>query len=234
MADPDPGTGTGNQNQDRRSGGPSGRQPTLKLHRFDGDPPGEIRLDERLVGERLDRDLLYRAVQRHLTNRRQGTASTKTRSEVAGTGRKPWRQKGTGRARAGSFQSPLWRGGGVTFGPKPKAYRYEMPKKMRRKALRMALSAVFREGRLHVVDRLAFQAPKTKEGLKLLERLQLGEAKVLVVCSAAENTRAVKKSFTNLPRVKCLPSENLTVYDLLDYEALLITQGALEELRERV
>lgn len=204
----------------------------IELHHFDGGQE-TVQVEDRLVNEPLNRDLLYRAVQRELTNRRQGTASTKTRAEVKGTGRKPWRQKGTGRARAGSFQSPLWRGGGVIFGPKPRQYHHDMPRKMRRKALRVACSAKYQDGEMLLVDRLAFEVPKTKEGRKFLERLNQHK-KTLIVCAAAENSIAVRRSFSNLPKTTLLPASLVTVYALLNHDNVVFTQGAISELLERI
>lgn len=205
----------------------------MRLFRFDGGEE-QVEVDDRLVRERPNPDLLYRAVQRELTNRRQGTASTKTRGEVSGSGRKPWRQKGTGRARAGSFQSPLWRGGGVIFGPKPRSYHHDMPRKMRRKALRVALSEKYRAQELALVDRLAFETPKTKQGREFLERLGLGPGKTCLVCAAEENTVAVRQSFSNLPGVTLVPSQLVTVYRLLAHEHVLVTQAGLDELARRL
>jgi len=204
----------------------------VNLHRFDGGQE-TAQVDDHLVGERANGDLLYRAVRRELANRRQGNASTKTRGRVRGTGRKPWKQKGTGRARAGSFQSPLWRGGGTIFGPHPRDYRQAMPRKMRRKAVRLALSEKYRDERFALVDRLAFEAPKAKEGRKFLERLGL-EGKTFIVCAADENTLAVRKSFSNLPGVTLVPSDLVTVYGLLSHDHVVFTQAGLSELAGRV
>ena len=204
----------------------------IQLHRFDGGQE-TAQVEERMINEPLNQDLLFRAVQRELTNRRQGTASTKTRSQVTGSGRKPWRQKGTGRARAGSFQSPLWRGGGVIFGPKPREYHVDMPRKMRRKAIRIALSDKYRNSQLTLVDRLSFEAPSTKEGRKLLERMEFSN-KTLIVCAQDENKMAVRKSFSNLPKVTLLPASLVTVYVLLAHDDVVLTQGALGELAERI
>lgn len=204
----------------------------IQLYLFEGGQESS-QIDDRLVSEKIDQDLMFRAVQRELTNKRQGTVSTKTRSEVAGTGRKPWRQKGTGRARAGSFKSPLWRGGGVIFGPKPKTYHHAMPRKMRRKALRIALSTRFQDGNMSLVDRLVFDAPKTKEGIKFLERIEHTE-KTLIVCAQDENQMAVRKSFSNLSNALLLPTAMLTVYNILAHDKLVLTQEAVAEIAERV
>ncbi|MCR4404668.1 MAG: 50S ribosomal protein L4 [Candidatus Acetothermia bacterium] len=209
----------------------------VKLYKSDGAEAGEVEFPSCLLEEEVDLDLLHRAVQYSLVNRRRGTASTKTRGEVRGGGRKPWRQKHTGRARHGSRRSPIWRGGGVTFGPRPREYSFALPKKMRRKSLRMALTAKHNEKRLALLEELAFAQPKTKEALRLLEGLGYdhgAEGKVLILISAEEDTLAVRKSFSNIPWVKCLPASGANVYDLLKYEGLLMTQGALNELKARL
>jgi large subunit ribosomal protein L4 len=140
------------------------------LYKFEGGPVGELELSERLFGYKVNKDLLYRAVRVYLLNLRQGTHSTKTRGEVAGSGKKPWPQKHTGRARHGSRRSPLWRGGGVVFGPKPKDYDYELPKKMRRRALQSALIAKLHEARLGVLDRVALICPASPGGRSSISR----------------------------------------------------------------
>jgi large subunit ribosomal protein L4 len=212
------------------------------LYKFEGGPVGELELSERLFGYKVNKDLLYRAVRVYLLNLRQGTHSTKTRGEVAGSGKKPWPQKHTGRARHGSRRSPLWRGGGVVFGPKPKDYDYELPKKMRRRALQSALIAKLQEARLGVLDRVAFERPKTKDGVQMFTRiglvkdpraLQDTQNQFLVVVSQSEWGIPVKKTFSNLPWATCVESNSLTVYDILKHEYLLITQQALKELEAR-
>lgn len=210
---------------------------TVKLYKSNGAEAGEIEFPACLLEEEVDRDLLHRAVQYSLVNRRRGTASTKTRGEVRGGGRKPWRQKHTGRARHGSRRSPIWRGGGVVFGPRPREYSFALPKKMRRKGLRMALTAKHNEQHLTLIEALEFALPKTKEALRLLEELGYNhgeEGKVLILISAKEDTMPVRKSFSNIPWAKCLPAGGANVYDLLKYGELLITEGALSELKERL
>jgi large subunit ribosomal protein L4 len=204
-----------------------------RLYEFAGEAdPHTQALDERLFGARVNEDLLYRVVRMQLANRRQGTHSTKTRGEVSGGGRKPWRQKGTGRARAGSRRSPLWVGGGTTFGPKPRSYETKLTKKMKQGALFSALSDRAREERLTLIDRLGFEEPKTKAAVALLDRLGLSGS-TLVVVGSAEYSRAVKKSFTNLPRVKCIACGGVNVYDILRHDDLLMTVGAVRELEKR-
>ena len=204
-----------------------------RLFQFAGETGPQTRtLDERLFGAAVNEDLLYRAVRMQRGNRRQGTHSTKTRGEVSGGGRKPWRQKGTGRARAGSRRSPLWVGGGTTFGPKPRSYETKLTRKMKQGALFSALSDRAREERLTLIDRMGFEEPRTKAAVELLDRLGLSES-TLVVVGSAEYTRPVKKSFTNLPRVKCIACGGVNVYDVLRHDHLLMTVGAVEELEER-
>jgi large subunit ribosomal protein L4 len=204
-----------------------------KLYRFAEEVgPQKQALDERLFGAEVNEDLLHRAVRMQLANRRQGTHSTKTRGEVSGGGKKPWRQKGTGRARAGSRRSPLWVGGGTMFGPKPRSYETKLTRKMKRGALASALSDRAREERIALIDRIAFDEPKTKAAIALLNRLGLSDS-TLVVVGSAEYHRPIKKSFTNLPRVKCIACGGLNVYDVLRHDHLLMTMRAVEELEER-
>jgi len=205
-----------------------------KLYTYgESGEPSVATLDEGLFGAEVNSDLLHRTVRMQLGNRRQGTHSTKTRGEVRGGGRKPWRQKGTGRARAGSRRSPLWVGGGTMFGPKPRSYESKLTRKMKQGALRSALSDRASEDRVVLIDRIPFEAPKTKQAVALLERLEL-TGSVLLVVATSEFGAAVKKSFRNLPRVKCLACAGINVYDVLRHEHLVLTTGALEELKERL
>jgi len=204
-----------------------------KLYRFaDEGVPQTRTLDDRLFGTAVNEDLLYRTVRMQLANRRQGTHSTKTRGDVSGGGKKPWRQKGTGRARAGSRRSPLWVGGGTIFGPQPRSYETKLTKKMKQGALASALSDRAGDEKLVLIDRIGFEEPKTKAAVALLNRLGLSN-NTLVVVGTAEYDRPVKKSFTNLPRVKCIACGGLNVYDILRHDHLLMTVSAVEELEKR-
>ncbi len=205
-----------------------------KLYSFDDKEaePKTVELDENIFAAPVNTDLLYRTVRMQLLNRRQGTHSTKTRGEARGGGRKPWRQKGTGRARAGSRRSPLWVGGGTVFGPKPRSYEIKLPKKMRKRALASALSDRAGSGKIVLVDRAGFTEPKTKRAIELLNRLGMVTS-TLVVVSREEYNLPVKKSFSNIPQVKCLATPGLNVYDILRHEGLVLTLGALEELKTR-
>jgi len=204
-----------------------------KQYAFEGGAdPQVIALEEEVFGAEINKDLLYRTVRMQRLNRRQGTSSTKTRGEVRGGGRKPWRQKGTGRARAGSRRSPIWVGGGTVFGPKPRSYNIKLTKKMLKKALSSALSDRAKDEKIALVDHIGFETPKTKDAISLITRLGM-TGTTLVVVGAGEYNRAVKKSFSNLPGVKCLACAGINVYDILRHEGLVLTNEALDELKER-
>lgn len=187
-------------------------------------------LKEEIFGVKTRPRLLQQAVVMQMNNRRAGTASTKTRGLVRGGGKKPWRQKGTGRARAGSSRSPLWVGGGTIFGPQPRDYSYRMPRSARRAALRSALSLKNQEGKIIVLKNIELSQVKTKLMVQLLEGLKVKNA--LVVIPGADER--VELSARNLPTVKVLRAEGLNVYDLLRYEHLILTEGALRLLEERL
>ncbi|UCF10473.1 MAG: 50S ribosomal protein L4 [Candidatus Bipolaricaulota bacterium] len=204
-----------------------------KLFAFDGNGSSTAELDARLFDSEINVDLMHRAVRVLLMNRRRGTASTKTRGEVRGGGRKPWRQKGTGRARAGSRRSPLWVGGGITFGPRPRNYDLKLTKKMRRRALTSALSDRAQEDRVILLDRVSFEEPKTKAAIALIGRLEI-DGTALFVVGRDEFSPATTKSFRNLPGISCVVSDGLNAYDVLRHETLVVTQTAVAELGERV
>jgi large subunit ribosomal protein L4 len=173
--------------------------------------------------------LFYDVVRMQLAGRRSGTAATKTRSEVSGGGKKPWKQKGTGRARAGSSRSPLWRGGGTMFGPSPRSYEYAVPKKVRKLALCSALSMKRKENKLLIVDKLELQEIKTAAFVNLLR--QMGFSNVLII---AQENNNLEKSARNVPQVKVRRPEGLNVYDVLRYENLIITQPCVEKIQGRL
>jgi large subunit ribosomal protein L4 len=187
-------------------------------------------LKNEIFGVKVRPHLLHQMVVMQLNNRRAGTASTKTKGFVRGGGKKPWRQKGTGRARAGSSRSPLWVGGGTIFGPQPRDYSYRLPKKARKKALLSALSSKNQEGQLIVLDKLEFSEPKTKLMQKILEDLQVKNALVVL----PQPDEKVERSARNLPTVKVLRVEGLNVYDLLHHEHLILTAEALKLVEERL
>ncbi len=183
-----------------------------------------------IFGIKVRPHLLQQVVVMQLNNRRAGTASTKTKGFVRGGGKKPWRQKGTGRARAGSTRSPLWVGGGTTFGPQARDYSYRLPKKARRKALLSALSSKNQDGKIIVVDKLELPEPKTKVMQKMLEDLQVKNALIVI----PQPDDKVERSARNLPTVKVLRVEGLNVYDLLHHEHLILTEEALKLIEERL
>ncbi|MEW6426253.1 MAG: 50S ribosomal protein L4 [Bacillota bacterium] len=203
--------------------------PQVALYNVNGEQVGEVELNQDVFGP-INKFVLHDAVVKHLAGRRRGTHDTKTRAEVRGGGRKPWRQKGTGRARHGSIRSPIWRGGGIVFGPHPRDYSYALPKKVRRLALRSALSAKLAGGRLVVLDELKLAAPRTKEMRRIMANLGIAGPVLLVTAVRDENAF---KSARNLPGVKTVTVEGLTTYDLLAYDTLLITKDALAELEVR-
>ncbi len=192
---------------------------------------GEIALPA-VISEQPQREhLLFETVRMQLANRRSGTAATKTRAYVRGGGRKPWRQKGTGRARAGSNRSPVWVGGATVFGPQPRSYAYRMPRSARKTALRAALAQKLRQDEVVVIDAIQFDEPKTKQMVTLLAQLDMGDSVLLVLADADVN---VQKSARNLPGVKVLLSQGLNVYDLLRYRKILVTQAAMQQISERL
>ena len=187
-------------------------------------------LPESIFGVPIRPHLLHQTVIMQLNNRRSGTASTKTRGLVRGSGRKPWRQKGTGRARVGSIRSPLWTGGGTTFGPQPRDYFYRLPKKARREALLSALSLRRKDEKIIVIDKLELAETKTKLMLEVLKNLGV-ESALIVIHKSDEK---VERSARNLGTVKVLRAEGLNVYDILRYEHLVLTEQALGVIEERL
>lgn len=191
---------------------------------------GDVELKDELFTVPVNPGILHEVVCMQRANRRRGTASTKTRGEVSGGGAKPWKQKGTGRARSGSRTSPLWRGGGVVFGPKPRDYSYRLPKKVRRLALRMALSARFGEGNLVVLDQFSMSGIKTRDFVKVMNNFQFDNC---LVVTAGDN-RNLSLSARNAVGYKVLPAEGLNVYDILKYSKLMLERSTLEQLEERL
>ena len=196
----------------------------------DGKAKGEVDLPEALFGAEPKPSVVWQAVRAFLAAQRQGTASTKTRSNVRGGGRKPWRQKGTGRARAGSIRANQWRGGYTAFGPLPRSYNQRLPKKVRRQALVSVLSDRAQNGKVAVVDDWQMEAPKTRTVASALDAMGLGSQKVCVVTAGSQPN--VFKSFRNLPRVMVLPHSALNVYDLANADTVVITHDALGGMTE--
>ncbi|MCM3399668.1 50S ribosomal protein L4 [Oceanobacillus profundus] len=203
--------------------------PKVALLKQDGSNAGEFELNDSVFGIEPNTHVLHEAVVMQRASMRQGTHAVKNRSEVRGGGRKPWRQKGTGRARQGSIRSPQWVGGGTVFGPTPRSYSYKLPKKVRRLALKSALSSKVKEDSLVVLDSIAIDAPKTKEVIKMLDALSVN-AKALIV--TAETDETVIRSANNLQSVKVLTVDEINVLDLLAHDKLIITKDAAEKAGE--
>ena len=188
-------------------------------------------LPDAIFGVEVKEHLLYEVVRYQLARRRQGTAHTKNRSDVRGGGRKPWRQKGTGRARAGSRRSPLWRGGGTVFGPLPRSYAYTMPKKQRRAALCSALSLKVRENAFRIIERFDITQPKTRQVVQLMQYFT-DQPKVLLL--VGEPHQFLHLSARNIPNVKVLPIAGLNVYDLLHHTTVICAEEAIEKIAGRL
>ena len=203
--------------------------PTVAVYDIANNKVGDMELNENFFGVEMNAGLLHQAVVLQLASQRLGTHSTKTRGLVRGGGRKPWRQKGTGRARSGSRRSPVWVGGGTVFGPHPRKYGFSMPRKQRRLALKCALSDKVKSGDFVVLDRLDFDAPKTKNMVKLLKDFSV-DAKTLFV--TAEETGNVELSARNIPGVKAIAANRLNVYDILYHSKLFITKDAITRIEE--
>ncbi|OGI02721.1 MAG: 50S ribosomal protein L4 [Candidatus Melainabacteria bacterium GWF2_37_15] len=205
----------------------------LIIYNSDGSQLGPIDIDEKVFGTEPNMHVMHLALKRQLNNARAGTASAKTRSEVRGGGKKPWKQKGTGRARAGSTRSPLFAGGGVIFGPKPRDYSTSMPVKARRLALRSALSARTESIKL-IKDFSAITNPKTKEFIKVLDSLSVsGKILVITEFNNAENQH-LKLASRNVPNVKLILPSNINVKDILEADQIVMTESALNEITERL
>jgi len=203
---------------------------TAKSYSVEGKETGTVELPAALFDQQVNEHLLYQAVKTFLTNQRQGTAKVKSRVEVSGGGRKPWKQKGTGRARSGSNTSPIWVGGGRAHGPEPRDYRIDLPKKQRRLALASALSLKAREAKVAVLEDVTMAAPKSKAMATVLGKMGLGNAKTLIVFGQHEEN--VWKSCRNLRRLNTLLANQVNTYGLLDCETVVFTQSGLKRLVE--
>ncbi|WP_332632904.1 50S ribosomal protein L4 [Halalkalibacter flavus] len=203
--------------------------PKVALFNQAGSQVGDIELNDSVFGIEPNKSVLHDAVVMQQASLRQGTHKTKGRSEVRGGGRKPWRQKGTGRARQGSIRSPQWVGGGVVFGPTPRSYSYKLPKKVRRLAIKSALSSKVQAEEIVVLENLAFDAPKTKEMAAVLSSLS-ADRKALVV--TADYNEAVALSARNLPGVTFVTADGVSVLDVLKHDKLVITKDAVEKVEE--
>ncbi len=203
--------------------------PKVDLYNMKGETVGQIDLNDDIFGIDVNENAMHLAVQNQLANRRQGTQSTKTKSEVRGGGIKPWRQKGTGRARQGSIRSAQWIKGGIVLGPKPRSYSYTMPKKLKRLALKSALTSKLNGSELLVLDQLNFEAIKTKQMTGVLSALKVDTTALVVLSGKNE---AVEKSARNIPGIKTAFVNTINVFDILKYDKFIITRDAVEKVEE--
>ena len=205
--------------------------PKLDFYNIAGERIGEVTLNSKVFGAKVNEALLYEALKAQTSSRRRGTASTKERAQVRGGGRKPWRQKGTGRARAGSIRSPIWKGGGTTFGPRPRDYSYSLPRKAKRKAIKSALSAKFKDKEILILDRMGLKEAKTKKMASILVNLRSGKKPLLVI---EEGNEMVRRAARNIEGVKVISPNSLNLYDLLNHNKLILTKEALAKIEEHL
>lgn len=202
--------------------------PKTTLYDINANQIGEIELDDSIFGIEVNEDAMHTMVVNYLANQRQGTQSTKTRTEVRGGGRKPWRQKGTGRARQGSIRAPQWTGGGVALGPKPRSYRFSVNKKLRRVAMKSALSSKVNASNIIVVENLDMETFKTKDFAAILAKFQVDNALVVT----AETNENVVRSSRNIQSIKTILVTTLNVYDILKYNKFIVTKDAVAKIEE--
>lgn len=203
--------------------------PKVSTYNITGAQTGEMELNDSVFGVEVNEAVMRQAVLRQLANERLGTHATKTRGLVRGGGRKPWKQKGTGRARVGSTRSPLWVGGGTVFGPQPRSYEQKMPRKARRLAVKSALSDKVNTNELFVLDEIVLAAPKTKEVVKVVDNFKFSGEKVLFITDGDE---VMARCARNLQSVKSVSTENMNIFDLLHYTKLFITKSAVAKIEE--
>lgn len=203
----------------------------MDVLRITGEVKGQIELPEQWFNREGPRSLLWEAVRCYLANQRQGTAKTKTRAEVSGTGKKPWPQKHTGRARHGSRRSPIWVKGGIAWGPKPRDYSYELPKKVRRYALALALTTKVKENGIKLIEDFELSAPKTRELAAIFNRLGLNDSVLLLVPQVSENLR---RASANIPWLDVMPAAQLNTYAVLAHNQVVFTEGGLQDFLSRV
>ena len=203
----------------------------LELYNISGEEIGNVEVNDKVVFFKVNKQLLFDAVNKYLANQRLGTADTKTRSDVSGGGKKPWKQKGTGRARAGTIRSPLWKGGGIVFGPHPRSYNFSIGKKANRNAIVGALSSKIRGGKVKIVDSIPMTEPKTKEMAAHLKNIT-NARRVLVLTSDSDNYKNIYLAGRNINGVGISRVEQTNVYELLRYDEVILTKGALARFEE--
>lgn len=202
--------------------------PTVGLFNIEGNKVGDYTLNDNVFNVEVNKAVLHQVVVAQLANKRQGTQSTKTRAEVRGGGAKPWKQKGTGRARQGSIRSPQWVGGGIVFAPKPRDYSVSIPKSMKRVAMKSALTSKVQENEMYILEALELEGPKTKTMVNMLKAFDVKKALIVT----AESNHNVYKSGRNIQGIRVMPVNNINVYDLLKYDNLIITKDAVSKLEE--
>ena len=203
--------------------------PSAPILDINGQEVGSMELNDAVFGVEVNAGLMHQAVVRYLANQRQGTHQAKTRAAVSGGGKKPWRQKGTGRARAGSSRSPIWKGGGVVFGPVPRDHGLKMPVKMRRAAVKSALSSKFSGGQITILDSVSFAEPKTKEMLKVLENLKIDRRALILLADQDDN---VCKSARNIPGIATMLASDVNTYEILLHDRVVILKDAVAKIEE--
>lgn len=202
--------------------------PTVAVYNRGAQKIGEMELSDKVFGVEINNEVMHQVVVAQLANKRQGTQSAKTRSEVRGGGIKPWRQKGTGRARQGSIRAPQWIHGGVVFAPKSRSYRMSIPKKMKRLALKSALTSKVQQEELVLLDSLEISEPKTKEVVEMLNAFEVNKTLIVV----ADKNENIYKSARNISNVAVIPVNNLNVYDILKYDKFMVTKDAVAKIEE--
>ena len=203
--------------------------PTVKVYDMKGNITGDVTLSDKIFAAEINKDVLHAVVRAYLMNQRQGTQSALTRAEVSGGGRKPWRQKGTGRARQGSTRSPQWTKGGVVFAPKPRSYRLDINKKVKKIAMFSALTSKVIEESFIVVDKIVFDEFKTKKMVEFLSNIGI-DKKAMIITAVAD--KMVYRSASNIPGIKTSPANSISVYDILKYDKLIIAKDALAKIEE--
>lgn len=202
----------------------------MNVHSIEGKKIGEIKLNDNLFHAKINKHIVHQIVKRYLAEKRRGTASTKSRSEVRGGGRKPWRQKGTGRARAGTIRSPIWVGGGITFGPENRDYGYSIPRKMRLVALKSVLSDKVKNNDMIILDKLELKNGKTKEIINIFDNLNINSDKILIIID--KDDEVIKRAVHNLKNTMVITANKINTYDLVNYQKMLITKNALQIVEE--
>ena len=198
---------------------------------INGKEKSQIELNDEVFNINPNRHVIYEAIKNELANRRQGTSSTKTKGEVKGSGAKPWKQKGTGRARVGTKRNPVWTGGGVAFGPKPRDYSYKLPKKVKRLAIRSILSLKNKEGNLKIIENFSLKEPKTKE-VNLIFKPILNEEKSSLILTNSDSTLLIKRAGRNLPWLRCLSFNRMNAHTLYYSKNIVIAEDAVNELNK--